>query len=323
MSSTIRRALVTGANGFIGGALTRRLLAEGVTVRAMCRAPEKGRHLTGAEVVRGDVQDAARLRELATDCDLVFHVAAISGDSAPVHYRVNVGGSENVALAAHAAGAARLVHVSSVAVYGLPREGFIFESHPQTPSARDFYGQSKMLGEAAVWRVAERTGLPTTVVRPAFVYGPGSSFWSLALYKLAKRLPLLPDFGTGSAHPIYIDDLIDLLLILATHPAAPGNAYNASADPPVPWHEYLGLIGQIADRGVWIKLPTETLARLARPIEAIWRLSGTPEDVSGTLRYLAGHCTYRIDKARDQLGWRPRVSLADGMAETARWLRGM
>src|SRR5579859_5198725 len=194
MSLSRRRALVTGANGFIGAALTLRLVSEGVAVRAMCRNPAKGSFLVGAEVIQGDVQDLATVRRLAEGCDLVFHVAAIGDGPAADHYSINVRGAENVARAAADTGAERLIHVSSVAIYGLNVIGQVFESQPSNPSSRYFYAQSKALGEAAVWRVGSEQRLPTTVVRPAFVYGPRSEGWTVRMYELCHRLPFVPEF---------------------------------------------------------------------------------------------------------------------------------
>lgn len=331
MALDIERALVTGANGFIGGALTLRLLAEGVTVRAMCRDPEKGRFLSDAaqasdqggrlELVRGDVQDAATVDRYARGCDVVFHVAAVGSGSAAVHYRANVQGSENVAQAALAAGAKRLIHVSSIAVYGFNVGGEITETHPQKPSPHDFYQQTKALGETAVWRIAHETSLPTTVVRPALVYGPRSGAWTVRMNQLAKQLPFIPNLGSATTHPIYIDDLIDLMLNMATHPAALGNAFNASADPPVTWNEFLGHIARIAGNPRRAPLPIGLLKRLARPLDAALQLTGDPQDVYGMLSMLSNYTVYCTDKATRLLGWRPRVSLADGMTAAEKWLR--
>src|SRR5262245_48512348 len=147
----ISRALVTGANGFIGSALSRRLLHDGIAVRAMCRSAEKGRALAdkGAEVVQGDIQDAAITRRYAEGCDVVFHVAAVGAGSAMLQYAVNVQGTRNVLRAAHEAGAQRFVHVSTVAVYGYNVSGPVDESHPQHPSKLDFYMRTKAMGEHA------------------------------------------------------------------------------------------------------------------------------------------------------------------------------
>ncbi len=292
-------------------------------MRAVCRDPAKGRFLEGAEIVPGDVQDADAMQRYAQGCDVVFHVAAVSSGSAAVHYRVNVQGAENVAEAAYAAGASRLVHVSSVAAYGLHVRGDVFESQPQRPSTHEFYQQTKSLGEAAVWRIAQRTGLPTSVVRPAYVYGPRSTLWTTLLLKWCRQLPLIPDFGAALAHPIYIDDLVDLMLHLATHPAAPGQAFNASADPPVTWNTFLGYYARMADKTRRFPIPVRLLARMVFPpgnvFDQLSRLSGEPSDLGGLLWALAQPCVYRMQKAADLLDWRPRVSLAEGMAAIERW----
>ncbi|MHB8629779.1 MAG: NAD-dependent epimerase/dehydratase family protein [Aggregatilineales bacterium] len=323
MPISVRRALVTGANGFIGGALTVRLLEQGAHVRAMCRNPANGQFLAahGAEVVEGDVQDFETVRRHAQSCDLVVHGAAVGSGSAAVQYRVNVQGAENVAQAAVDTGAARLVHISSVAVYGLDVSGAVFESHEQNPSPRDFYQQSKALGEAAVWRIARHAKLPTAVVRPAFVYGPHSSLWTKALYSLCQRLPVIPEFP-GMAHPIYIDDLVDLLMLAADHPNAPGEAFNASADPAIPWRDFLGAYAQMAGKTRFVPFPARSLAWMGRPLDGWFRLRGTPEDVSGSIRFLGNQAVYRIDKAINLLGWQPHVSLTEGMAACERWLKG-
>src|SRR5260221_5904452 len=231
---SLEKAFVTGANGFVGSALTRRLLRDGIGVRALCRSAQKGQPLAdeGAEVVQGDIQDAAITRRYAEGCDVVFHVAAVGAGSALFQYSINVQGTRNVIQAAHEAGAQRFVHVSTVAVYGYDVNGPVDESHPQHPSKLDFYMRTKAMGEHAVWRFAKRTGLPTVTVRPAFVYGPGSILWSKALYDVCRRYPVpLIAGGFGNAHPIYIDDVVDLLVTAATHPAAPGNAFNVAPDP--------------------------------------------------------------------------------------------
>lgn len=322
MTVSVKRVLVTGANGFIGGALVLRLLEQGRYVRAMCRNPVNGQYLTehGADVVAGDVQDFDTVYRYARGCDLIFHVAAVGNGSAAVHYRVNVQGSENVARAAVKAGALRLVHISSVAVYGTELFGPVFESHEQHPSPHDFYQQSKSLGEAAVWHIARSSGLPTAVVRPAFVYGPRSSLWTQALYRLCQRLPVIPEFP-GMAHPIFIDDLIDLLVLAAENPNAIGEAFNASADPAVPWRDFLGAYARMAGKTHFVPLPLQLLASICRPLDAWLRLRGEPTDVSGSIRYLANQAVYRIDKATNLLDWKPRTSLVEGMAACKRWLQ--
>src|SRR5262249_26469819 len=141
----MQQVLVTGANGFIGAALTQRLLRDGVAVRAMCRSARNGAPLAqaGAEVVEGDIQDAATTMRYAEGCDVAFHVAAVGKGNFARQQAINVEGTRNVAEAAQRGGAQRLVHVSSIAVYGYDLNGPIDESHPQRPPRDDCYMRTK------------------------------------------------------------------------------------------------------------------------------------------------------------------------------------
>jgi nucleoside-diphosphate-sugar epimerase len=323
----MRKALVTGANGFIGSALCRRLLQDGASVRAMCRAPARGQALAeaGAEVVGGDVQDSRVVHRLAEGCDLVFHVAAADiSRSAAYQYNVNVQGTRNVIHAAHKAGAERYVHVSTVAVYGYDIDGPIDEDQQHRPSRDDYYMQSKSLGEKAAWSYAERSGLPTVAVRPAFVYGPGSGLWSRTLYDICRRYPVpLIQQGCGHAHPIFIGDLVDLLVSVATHPNAPGNAFHAAPDPAPTWQEFLGYYAAMAGNTSTINLTIGALKPVAAAATLLKRMSGRPVDASGALQYMGRRMTYKMTRAAQVLGWRPRISLEEGMARTEPWLRSL
>jgi nucleoside-diphosphate-sugar epimerase len=318
----VQRALVTGANGFIGAALTLRLLQEGVAVRAVCRDPRKGAFLaeSGAEVVAGDVQNESRIADQVKGCEVVYHVAAAFNQPATVMYRTNVIGTLNLAKAAYRAGVGRVIHVSSIAVYGLSVDGAVSESHPQQPSRFDYYQQTKQIGEAELWVYAQKTGLPVTVNRPAFVYGPRSDFWSRTLYRLMQSWPVMPEFP-GNAHPIHVDDVVDLMIRQTVHPAAVGNAFNVSTDPAIPWPEFLGYYAQMTGKTGRIKFPARTLAPFVHPLNFWNLLSGYSQDISGSLYYLGNRAVYKMDKARDQLGWSPKISLATGMIGTEQWLK--
>lgn len=321
----MRQALVTGANGFIGSALTLRLLKEGVAVRALCRNPARGAHLVGrgAEVIGGDVQDERSLNRAIAGCDVVFHVAAVTGGAA-YSYNVNVIGAQNVIRAAYRAGAARFVHVSTIAVYGYEIVGRIDESQPARPSPDDFYMQSKALGEAAIWDFAAKTGLPTTCVRPAMVYGPGSAFWSRALYAVCRRMPApMVDGGRGNAHPIFIDDLVDLMLCMATHTDAPGQTFHAAPDPAPTWSEFMGGYARMAGNTQTLDIPANALAPFSGLVALAARLGGRAFDLAGTLRFWGHRVTFSMDRARAVLNWQPRTSLEDGLRLTEPWLKSL
>jgi nucleoside-diphosphate-sugar epimerase len=325
----VQKAFVTGASGFIGSALTHRLLSDGVAVRALCRTPAKGRALfaanTNIELIGGDLHDVSLFRRSLEGYDVVFHVAAAMNGRFALQRKVNVDGTLNLMRAAHEAGVQRFVLVSSVAIYGYNIDGKIDESCPHRPSRYDAYMQTKSLGEKAAWDFSGESGLPMVSVRPAFVYGPGSQLWSKALYDLCRRFrAVLIDGGHGHAHPIYIEDVVDLLVTVATHPSAPGHAFNAAPDPPPTWREFLGHYGRMAGNEKTLNIPLP-LIRILKPfftaLTLFMQVAGQPLDIVGSMEYLSRHATYSMDCAASVLGWQPRFSLAEGMARTAQWLR--
>ncbi len=316
--------LVTGASGFIGGALVARLLDEGARVRGLVRSMEKGASVAamGAEPVVGDLTDADSLRRVAQGCAVVFHVAAATGGPAAVQYAVNVTGTGRLVEEACRAGVRRLVHVSTVAVYGYHPADVITEEAPLRPG-REHYGQSKALGEKVLWERAAALGLDVTVVRPGMVYGPRSGFWSGLMFDLARRRPaLLPGDGSAYCPIIYIDDVVDLMLTVAGHPGAVGQAFNAVSDPPPTFREFFGAYAAMAGHQVFLSLPVWLLRSAAIAVEPLTRLRGEPQPVRDMVEALvARRRVYSMTKAARLLGWRTRISLAEGMARTEGWLR--
>ena len=320
----MNKVLVTGANGFIGTALAGRLLRDGVPVRAMCRTPRSGEALkqAGAEIVSGDLHLIDSLREGAKGCDVVFHVGAALGGTGAFQYNASVLGTRNMAQAAYEAGVQRFVHVSSISVYGTNVYGSIDEDREQMPSRDDNYQQAKSLAETALREVATRTGLPYTIVRPGMVYGPGSNFWTRGFYNTFSRYPV-PVFGDGkgTAHPIYIDDLLDLMITTATHPAAVGQAFHATPDPAPTWGEFLGYYAAMGGNSKTIQIPIAPLRVIAPMVNLLTRMRGEPLDLVGYFSYLLTPFVYSMRRAADLLDWRAQVSLPDGMERAERWLK--
>ncbi|MBL8146516.1 MAG: NAD-dependent epimerase/dehydratase family protein, partial [Anaerolineae bacterium] len=228
-----RAIAVTGGTGFVGGALVRRLLAEGAQVTVLARNPRKAGPLAalGASIVTGDLTSPAAVREAAHGASVVFHVAALLGGPYAVQRTVNVGGTRLLLEASKEAGVRRFVHVSSIAVYGNVLPVRVCEAAPLAPGASP-YGLTKAEGDTLVREWSAEHGLPASVVRPGMVFGPGSNMWTANVFRLARLRPT-PFLGIGSmpAPVIFIDDLTDLLLLAGEHPAAVGEAFNAVADP--------------------------------------------------------------------------------------------
>jgi nucleoside-diphosphate-sugar epimerase len=318
---TNRRILVTGATGFIGGHLTRRLHAEGAHVIALEHTPGKGDPLAreGIAIAAGDITNRAQMAVIiAQDVEIVMHIAAWLGGSNPAAATaVNVDATRDLAELSAEAGARRFVFTSSIAVYGPHGDADVDESTPTRPFS-DPYGDSKIAAEAALHAVAESSGLEVVIVRPGMVYGPGSPGWTVRLARWAKRgwIPLI-DGGTGTAYPIYIDDLIDLLILAAVHPAAPGGTFNAVDDGPVTLGEFLGAYMRMAGTRRALRPPGWIVRPAAALIDPFVR--------GRNLKYIASQLTGRgqvsNQRAKDALGWGPKTPLDEGLARGEAWLR--
>ena len=226
--------MVTGATGFIGGRLVRRLVQEErASVRALVRNVDKADGLVsiGVEVEQGDVNDPDAIRRAMKGCEIVFHCAAVVHNfqaTPDLLRRVNVEGTRNMLAAASAAGVGRFVHLSSIGVYGIsPREG-TEEADPQQLCG-DPYCDSKIEAERLVLAQAEQKRLPVVIIRPANVYGPRSSFWTLGLLDMIKagNIKLIDD-GNGMSNHVYIDNLVDAVLLAVRNDTAAGEAFIVS-----------------------------------------------------------------------------------------------
>lgn len=316
-----QRILVTGATGFIGSHLARRLHARGAHVIALERTPGKGDALAseGIEIAAGDITNRAQMAAILAEHGVVvvMHIAAwLSGPDPATATAVNVDATRHLAELSAQAGVRRFVFTSSVAVYGPHGDADVDESTPLRPFG-DPYGDSKIAAEAALWAVARSSDLEVVIVRPGMVYGPGSPGWTVRLAEWAKKgwTPIV-NGGTGTAYPIYIDDLIDLLVLAAVHPAAPGGTFNAVDNGPVTFAEFLGAYMRMAGTRRALRLPgwaVRGAAALADPF------------VRGrSLTYLADQLIGRGEvgnrRAKDVLGWGPNTPLAEGLARAEAWL---
>ncbi len=316
--------LVTGATGFLGGALVQRLLVDGVRVRALVRSEQRGRDLAarGVGLVVGDLTDPEALRRAVAGCAVVFSVGAALHGPAAEQYAINVTGVGQLVDAAHQAGVRRVVHVSSIAVYGYDRFGVLSEVMPARPGI-DHYGQSKALGERVLFERAAALGQEAVVVRPGMIYGPGSGAWTTRVFQLARRKPApLPGRGSTYCPIVFVDDVVDLLVTAAVHPGAPGEIFNAVTDEPVTWREYIGAYASMAGHDLLLPVPLPVLQALALLVEPGLRLFGEPQPVRAMLEgFFARRRAYSMNKAARLLDWRPRVGLVEGMAAAEAWLR--
>lgn len=314
-----RRVAVTGAGGFIGGAVSRRLLSEGASVTAIDRdaAGLADIAAAGADAVAGDITDRAAMGDALAGSDLLVHCAAIVSDAGSMddHIRVNVGGTATVLGAAAAAGVERSVHVSSVVVYGYDHPGELDESaHPRS------CGVPYIDTKSASDRLARRRG--AIVIRPGDVYGPGSVPWTLRLFEMARAGRLaVPGRGEGQMLAVYVDDLVEGI-VLGLRRGEPGEAYAVFNDAePVTFAEYFDRVAAATGtRARRLPAPLLRIAGLAGELAA--RLTGGPPEVTRHSVLLISRAgTVSARRARRELGWEPRVPLDEGMRRTEAWLR--
>jgi len=319
--------VVTGAAGFIGGRVAGRYAAAGRPVVAIDRPGRSFSHLPeGVRLVEADVTDADALGRGLSGIrpGTVIHCAAMMGGwgDAREYVRVNAGGTRAVAAWAAAAGARRLVYISSVSVYGMPPIQGIDEDTPFRHIGLP-YGDSKMEAEKVV-REAHAAGLPATILRPGDVYGPRAGEWVVKLVEAmrAGRMILIGG-GRGLINTTHVDNLADAIETVEATTAAAGRDYIITDGAPVTWKTYLAALSRAADVPTpRVSLPVAAAWPLVLAFETAGRLTGRRPPLSRMgLRLLTARCSYSIERARCELGWEPRVDLARGMQGVAGWLR--
>lgn len=259
-------ALVTGASGMLGQAVTARLLATGLTVRAFVRPgsrlPAWPARPGQLQLAHGDAANPAAnlaaIQQAMRGVDLVFHLAGYLSANAPLqragraplpapYQTINVDFTTALLKAAAEAGAARFVYASSSSVYALDAPAPTPEEAPTRPGSH--YGRSKLLAEAQV-RAFQAQGLPTTIIRPAIIYGPGDRHFLPTVQRLA-RLPLLPliDGGRTLLDLIYVGDVAELLWLAAQSAAAVNRIYNGGPGSPTSLRDFVLALRSVTGRG--------------------------------------------------------------------------
>lgn len=325
--------LLTGATGFIGGRLAVRLHATRRSVRCLARATSDTASLRalGLEIATGDLTDPASLASAAEGCATVVHCAAMVTDWATVAElrAANVAGTRNLATAAARAGARRFVHVSTTDVYGHPGGAEVDESYRGEGFA-NWYSQTKLEAEEALAATAAAEELPWTVLRPATVYGPGSVE---VVGEIAKAIRaghmLLIDRGRAIAGLLYVENLIDAILLALDAPAAVERAFNLSDDLDVTWGRFTAdLAAGLGCRPPRLSLPYAPAAALGRAFELGYRglrrstgLRTAPLLSRQAVQVLGRNQRFCTHEAAATLGWRPRVGYDEGLAATLEWLR--
>ncbi len=314
---------ITGGSGFIGGRLIERLQREGHAVRALARSDAAADSVSarGAEPVRGDLADVASMRAGAQGCELAFHAAATVGDwgRREDFERGNVGGTLNALRACREGGVRRFVHVGTEAALMAGRPLVqVDESAPLRPDSPVLYCSTKARAEQSVL-AANGEGLETVVVRPRFVWGKGDTTLLPEMVDMVRsgRFAWIGG-GRHLTSVTHVENVVEGLVLGATR-GRPGNAYFVTDGDPVQFRDFVGRL--LASQGLCApsrSIPAPVAGALAAAGEGAWRilpLPGRPPLTRFAYWVSCQECTIRIGKARSELGYEPRVSIADGLAE--------
>lgn len=321
--------LVTGATGLLGGHVVDVLAKRGIAARALVRPGEDVTRLrrAGVEICWGDLTDPASLAAATCGIERLLHCAARTGPWGPErdYYAANVRGLQALVEAALAAGVQRLVHVSSITVYGNDVRGAADESSPFREEPNP-YSRTKIAGERLLAKLARERGAPVTIVRPGWIYGPRDTASFARFAALIERGAMVMVGGGDNHVPlIHVRDAARGVVLAAEAPDADGRAYILVNDEPVTQRAYLWAIAEALHVSppkrrmpyrltLAVGASAERTARLLR-----WRRP--PPLMRYGVQMLGGENRFSIARARRELAFSPQVCLREGVAESVAWYR--
>lgn len=326
------RALVTGATGLVGSYLVDRLLADGWLTRTLVRSPARATQLRerGTEILEGNVLDGPTFARAASECDVIFHAAAaVTASGGWDEYRsTNIDGTRNAIEAARSANA-RLMHVSSVAVYGAGdryRSGEVTDEESPLPPLPEhaWYARSKRESEQLVLDAHSAGRIWATAIRPDVIYGRGDRQFTPRIARVISRgFAPVPGGGQTTLPIVHAANVADAAVRAATTDAAGGRAYNTANDFDVTVAEFFRLAGVGLGRPVrMVRIPIWLLrsaVTLAVRFRSRSRPGGTPVSSSGSVDFLTRDNPFTSHRARAELGWNPPMRPAVGIPEAFAW----
>jgi nucleoside-diphosphate-sugar epimerase len=325
----MKRNLITGATGLLGSHLAERLVGRGECVRALVRPTSDTGLLRGlgVELAEGDLADPDSLRRAVEGADVVYHCAARVGDWGkwPEFRRQVIDATDNLLGACKDVGVGRVLHVSSITVYGHPRqrEQRFTEEEPLGQNLwwwGDYYCKAKVRAEELC---REYPG-PLTIVRPSWIYGPRDRT-TLPRILAALRAGRVAVIGRGDnrLNVIYVGDVAEGAILAASHPAAVGQAYNLASDGEITQREFLdALTDALGMKRVKRHVPFRLAFWGGFAAEIIAKLIflRRPAHITRYAVSLVGRSTrFSTAKAREELGWKPTVPPLEGLKRTMDW----
>jgi nucleoside-diphosphate-sugar epimerase len=327
----MRAALVTGASGQVGSQIVEQLSRAGWSVRGLSRSESSDRIITslGGAAVRGDVLDRDSLVAASRGVDVIFHTAAaitVSGGWES-YRRTNLDGTAAVIDAAERSGA-KLMHLSSVAVYGASGRYGAQKTSEETPLGpireHSHYARSKRESEEMVMDAHRAGRIWSTAVRPDVIYGPRDRQFVPRMAR-AVRLGVMPLLGGGTSTlaVVHAANVAEGAILAATNEKAGGRVYNLANDYDVTVREFFTLAAQGLDKRVsFVPIPIWMAKAALRGFRVVDRLMlGGKFAVAseGSLSFLSRDNPFTSDRAKRELGWNPSVRPEVGIPEAFRW----
>jgi nucleoside-diphosphate-sugar epimerase len=319
------RVFITGATGFLGGALAQALACEGAEVHALARPTADRSALHGVTITwhEGDITVPASLSDAMAGAAWIIHAAGRLGEAGvpeKVYHRVHVDGTRNVVAAALATrGQPRVLHVSSAGVLGPTTRSPATEDAPYGPT--NPYERSKATGERVALEFASR-GLPVVICRPGFVYGPGDRH-VLGLFQAVRHGRFFfIDSGRHFCHPTFVADAVAGML-LGLRRGRSGAIYHIAGPRPVTFRELGETIATaLGVRPPWISVPRWTAMLGAFGFEVLGRVRGLRPPLSQAgVAFFSEDRLFSWQRAHEELGYTPEYDLAAGVARTVAWYR--
>jgi nucleoside-diphosphate-sugar epimerase len=313
-----RTAFVTGASGFVGGQLVRTLILRGWSVRALGRAGSRldACARLGADVVRADLTEELDPALLA-GADVAFHAAGVVGDrvTRAAARAVNVEGTRHVVEAALGAGVRRLVHTSSVAVYGF--DAGAFDEGAPRRRVGEPYIDSKTAAEEICESGAASERLEVRILRPAVIYGPGDSGMLARMTELlaSGKLPMIGD-GAGHVGLVHVSDVVAALAAAADHDG-PERVFNVMGPDDLTWKNLIERIVEHFGFATPKRVPRAVAAGMGAVLSALYAVRLAPDPLplsSHAVKFLTAERSYPTGRLREQLGIAPAVPVEQGLA---------